>query len=98
MIAGVTASDGNAELRRFQTHVACMDEVVIGGRRYDCGETSIAVSPRGRTPTYALRFQMPKGGHRWLAFLGMTGQTLRIDNEHELDAIWRLQPQRPDAD
>jgi prepilin-type N-terminal cleavage/methylation domain-containing protein len=97
-IAGVTAADGFVDVARFRTHVACLDEVIVGGRRSDCGETAIPVSPRGWTPTYALRFQMSKGGHRWLAFLGVTGQTLRIDDERELETLWRLQPQRPDAD
>ena len=74
------------------------DRLIVADRRIDCGETAIAVSRAGQTPTYAIRFKTPKGEYRWLAFLGRTGQSIRIDDEQEIEALQRLATaQRPDA-
>ena len=76
-----------------------MDQVVVGGRRVECGEVAVAVSARGQTPTYAVRFRKPKVGSLWLVFLGATGQNLQIDNEQEMESLVRFsETQRTDAD
>lgn len=90
-ITGIQLPSGKATFPRFQVGGGvCMDQLILAGRRIDCGEVAIAVSSRGRTPTYAIRFRDPKGGRLWLMFLGVTGQNIRIDDEREIEALLRL--------
>lgn len=69
---------------------ACFDQLLLGGHRINCGEAAVAVSSRGQTPTYAIRFKKPGGGHRWLVFLGLTGQSIQLNDESEIEHLQRL--------
>lgn len=99
-IAGVQMPGGDVVIPPFQaTGGVTMDQVIVGGRRIECGEVAVAVSARGQTPTYAVRFRKPKGSSIWLVFLGATGQNLSIDNEQKMESLLQFsESQRTDAD
>ncbi len=46
--------------------------------------SKIPVSPRGRTPSYALKIHLVDGGDTWLLFAGVSGQMTRIENESDV--------------
>lgn len=67
-----------------------LDQVVVGPRRVDYGQTALPVSPSGRTTSYALRVRGPKQQQVWLVVAGITGQATRIDEEQHAEALFQL--------
>jgi prepilin-type N-terminal cleavage/methylation domain-containing protein len=80
------------------------------GRTVDAGAVDIAYSTAGRSPTYALRLVCEDGRGRrtdaegeehadgWLVVAGLTGQVMVVQDEEEIDNLFRtLARGRPDA-
>lgn len=62
------------------------------------GELSIPFSRRGQSPTYAMMLES-KTQRQWIVVAGMTGKSVLIQDEHELDEIFRdSADDRRDAD
>ena len=51
------------------------------------GETTIACSRAGCSPTYAILVQTPANTQQWLVFAGLTGQTIQVANDDEAKQI-----------
>lgn len=67
--------------------------------RIDAGELAITCGPAGCTTSYALRIvHEPTGESTWLLVAGLTGQTILIQNESEIEDIFtHLATGRTDA-
>jgi type II secretory pathway pseudopilin PulG len=52
------------------------------------GEVSIPVSSSGQTRSYALLLTDPKGEQSWIITAGLTGKTLAVRDEREVEAIF----------
>ncbi len=63
-----------------------VDCVLTAEECVECGTIEIPFDARGQSPTYALRLRTTHDRSRWIVVLGITGQTLRVE-EAEIDGI-----------
>ena len=64
--------------------VTAAEGAVSGGR------AAVNCSTDGQTPTYAVCLKGVKGDEYWMLTVGLTGQTLRMKDEREVQDIFRL--------
>lgn len=58
----------------------------LDGRRIEGGQASIRVSSHGQTPSYAVRIAS-SGRETWRVFAGLTGGTLAVEDESQVQDI-----------
>ena len=61
-----------------------LDRVVTVGGTATNGQASIICSADGQTPSYAIRLTDAKGTHYWMVTAGLTGTTLQVHDEQEV--------------
>ena len=61
------------------------------------GQTVLAVSALGLTPTYAVLVTGPGPRAQWMALAGLSGQLLEPKNDAEVDNLFKARQMRPDA-
>ena len=66
-----------------------LDRVATGGGTATSGQASINCSPDGQTPSYAVRLTDVRGTHHWMLMAGLTGKTLQVRDEQEIQDIFR---------
>jgi len=66
-----------------------LDRVVTVGGTVTNGQASITCSADGQTPSYAIRLTDAKGTHYWMVTAGLTGKTLQVNDEQEVQDIFR---------
>ena len=58
-----------------------IEQVIIAGERLPNGEARVSYSAGGLSSTYAILISAPGGRHQWVAFLGLSGQSMRLKDE-----------------
>jgi prepilin-type N-terminal cleavage/methylation domain-containing protein len=77
---------------------ARLDRFASATRRADRGRVMIAYRTNGETPSYAVRLRSGRGPSKWLLFVGLTGQTVQVDDEREISDTFRFLSARADVD
>lgn len=67
-----------------------IEGVLLADGSIHSGTAKIRISDRGQSATYALQLRSPAGQQEWLLFVGLTGQSLRLKDENEIDQLSRL--------
>ena len=95
-------SSGTGDGPRFRTAVSGgvrLDRACTSQERISSGRMSIAVTPQGQTPSYAVRVAVGDRQTRWLVFSGVTGQVSRLEEEGDVQKVFQwLGRNGPDAD
>lgn len=75
-----------------------LDQVRTAVRNESYGRIVIPFTGEGHSATYAVRLKPREGVPQWILFAGVTGQFVRVQNERDIDAIFRrLAPGRTNA-
>ena len=84
-------SQTNNVLQRLLVGRATIVECLVLGRtRTHTGATTISISERGRTTTYALHLRGPAAQSVWLVVAGITGQVVRMKEDDEVKTLLTL--------
>ncbi len=68
--------------------------LLLPGRRVGTGSATVPISLDGRSPSYAVLLEGPKGESQWLFFAGLTGTTIRPETDRDVQALFdKLLPQ-----
>ena len=67
-----------------------LEQLWLPDRKVLDGQATVACSSHGQTPSYALQVIDSEKDSQWLLIVGLTGQTLKIEDEEELEAIFAM--------
>jgi len=96
MLVSSSATDGAVSERKQRLAGARVDRFASATGRERYGKVTVRFSVAGHAPTYAIRLRTG-GATEWLLFVGLTGQTVRIDDEQEITEMFRFLSQRIDV-
>lgn len=72
-----------------------LNKVLMGQEEIQVGQTSLLVSRLGLSPSYALQIEDSAGKRSWLAFAGLTGRSIELEDEQTVRDILAARS-RPD--
>ena len=104
--AAAAAGDDATADRPAALHLSAglrFERVVWPGGSATAGQASVAVSSRGQTPSYAVLLSGNKGraggaDQHWLVVAGLTGRTIAVNDEREVEDLFRTLAGEPAAD
>jgi len=67
-------------------------------RHAETGKVEVPYDPYGHSETFALEIEGPGDRTAWILFVGLSGQTRRLEDRRDVERILELiRPARPDA-